>query len=122
MFPLTYIPGEVLVGLLALLALSLPLLGAATGSTVLDSRLMKIVDLTATADADTEVTVTHSFGQQTPILTLVDRRHAVARVSEWLADSVTSTNVHWSKVSATTSSDAGVQARVLIWIPHTFIR
>jgi hypothetical protein len=126
MFPeLTLLIPGVLVAL-ALLAISLPILGAVTSATVLDNTitngLMKVVDITATADDDTEITVTHSLGLKNPIKIDFERVLAVARASEWLADSTTSTNVHFSKLSVASSSSTGRQVRAYIWVPHHVIR
>jgi tetrahydromethanopterin S-methyltransferase subunit C len=125
MFPeLTLLIPGVLVAL-ALLAISLPILGAVTSATVLDNTitngLMKVVDITA-ADDDTEITVTHSLGLKNPIKIDFERVLAVARASEWLADSTTSTNVHFSKLSVASSSSTGRQVRAYIWVPHHVIR
>lgn len=117
---------QTLVALLPLLLLSLPALGAVTSATVLDNTitnaLLKIVDITATADDDTEITVTHSLGTKTPVKIDLQKQLAIARASEWMADSITSTNVHFSKLSVASSSSTGSQVRAFIWVPHHVIR
>jgi hypothetical protein len=127
MFPeLTQLISPGLLLLLALLAISLPVIGAVTSATFLDNTitngLMKIVDITATADDDTEITVTHSLGTKTPIKIDLQPQLAVARASDWIADSITSTNVHFSKLSVASSSSTDSQVRAFIWVPHTIIR
>lgn len=114
--------GKLLLSLLVLVVTALPFVfGAVTIANVLDGTTAKIVDVTATADADTQAVITHSFGVA-PLTVTLTPMVAAARVSDWIVLSIGTTNVTVGKTTGTTSGDAGVQLRVDLQMPHTLVR
>ncbi len=92
--------------------------GAVTITIVSETANAKIVDIIATADADTRAVVTHNFGVA-PRECIPEPLLAVERLSEWVVTARTTTNVEVSKSTAVGSGDAANQIRYHIKLPHS---
>ncbi len=98
-----------------------PATGAVAPTSVNDTM---IVDVVATADADTTATIPHLMGVApqdvtiTPILS-----QALAALSAWSLNAVPgTTNVVATKLATAGSGNASAQLRVIIRRPHTLGR
>jgi len=95
--------------------------GAVTLTTVFAGTDSRIVDVEATADADTTATIPHSLGavpQEATITWLL----AAAAISLWRATTIDGTNVVLTKATTAGSGAAGVQCRMIVKRPHTIGR
>jgi hypothetical protein len=114
--------GKLLLVLLVFVVTALPFVfGGVLVTTILDGSTTKIVDVTATADADTQAVITHSFGVA-PLQVLLEPRDAAARLSLWITLSAGTTNVAVGKSTVAGSGAAPVQLRVHMQMPHTLVR
>ncbi len=95
--------------------------GAVTLTTVFAGTDSRIVDVEATADADTTATIPHSLGA-TPQEVTLTWLLAAAAISLWRATTIDGTNVVATKATTAGSGAAGVQARAIIRRPHTIGR
>lgn len=94
---------------------------AVTLTTVLAGTDKRIVDVEATADADTTATIPHSLAA-TPLEALITWLLAAAAISLWRATTIDGTNVVLTKAVTAGSGVAGNQARVVINRPHSIGR
>lgn len=95
--------------------------GVVTLTTVFAGTDSRIVDVEATADADTTATIPHGMvvaPQEFSFTYLL----AAAAISLWRATTVDATNVVGTKGVGVGSGVAGVQVRVIIRRPHTIGR
>ncbi|MGH2669758.1 MAG: hypothetical protein ACRDH5_11700 [bacterium] len=81
----------------------------------------RIVDVEATADADTTATIPHGLGA-TPQEFLISWLLAAAAISLWRATTVDATNVVLTKATTAGSGAAGVQCRMVARRPHSIGR
>ncbi len=91
---------------------------AVTLTTVLAGTDKRIVDVEATADADTTATIPHSLGAA-PLEPIITWRLLAATLSLWRATTIDGTNVVLTKSTTVGSGAAGAQARVIINRPHS---
>ncbi len=95
--------------------------GAVTLTTVFAGTDSRIVDVEATADADTTATIPHGMGAAPAEFTFTYLL-AAAAISLWRATTVDATNVVATKGVGVGSGAAGVQVRCIIKRPHTIGR
>lgn len=83
---------------------------------------MMIVDVTATADADTTATIPHLM-TTTPLVVVLTPTlsQALTALSAWVVSSITSSNVVLTKLASTGSGSGSAQLRVTIMRPNTII-
>lgn len=89
-------------------------------TTVSSSAVRKIVDVEATADADTTATIPHGMAS-TPKAVGVTWLHIAASLSFWRVTTIDATNVVLTKSTTGSSGVAGNQIRVDIQLPHTIV-
>ncbi len=94
---------------------------AVTLTTVLAGTDKRIVDVEASADADTTATIPHSLGAA-PLEPIIAWLLLAATLSLWRATTIDATNVVLTKSTTAGSGAAGVQARVIINRPHSIGR
>lgn len=81
----------------------------------------RVVDVEATADADTTATIPHGLGV-TPESAILEPLVAAARISSWIVTSKDATNVVLTKTTTMSSGAAGAQLRVTILKPHSITK
>jgi len=80
-----------------------------------------VIDVTATADADTTTgLVPHGMGAA-PAIALVTPLLSAARVSDWIVETLDATNIELTKTTGAGSGAAGAQVRVTVLRPHSII-
>lgn len=94
-------------------------LAAVSLTVVAESQTCKIVDVVASADADTSATITHNFGVAPREALIENLLNAIAAASDWAVTTRSTTQVVLTKSTAVGSGNAGAQIRVHIKIPHT---
>lgn len=95
---------------------------AVTVTTIFDGADSHIVDIIATADADTTATIPHTLGAAPAEVYITPLLQAPAAVSEWAATTIDATNVVLTKGTGAGSGNAGAQLRVVIKRPHSIGR
>lgn len=90
-------------------------------TTVFDGPDSHVVDVEATADADTTATIPHTLGV-TPERFTITWRALAATLSLWRVTTVDATNVVLTKSTTAGSGAAGIQARCVILRPHSIGR
>jgi len=88
-------------------------------ATVSSSAVKKVVDVTATADADTTATIPHGMASAPKEVSLLPLL-AAAYTSAWTA-AIDSTNVTLTKGTGGGSGNASAQLRVIIALPHSIV-
>ncbi len=89
-------------------------------STVSTSAVKKVVDVTATADADTAAVIPHGMASTPKEVTLTALLD-VAITARWFVASIDGTNVNLTKTNVASSSNASPQLRVVIGLPHSLV-
>lgn len=74
----------------------------------------RIVDVEATADADTTATIPHGMGQIPQNVTLTELLQVAAAISAWAVTTLDATNVVLTKGVGVGSGTAGAQLRCVI--------
>lgn len=91
-------------------------------TTILAGVDKRIVDVEATADADTTATIPHGLGAAPLEAFVTELQQAQAALSAWAATTIDATNVVLTKSTAVGSGVAGAQIRVVINRPHSIGR
>lgn len=94
---------------------------AVNQTVVFDGVDSHIVDVEATADADTTATIPHTLGA-IPQEVIVTGLAAAAAISLWRATTIDATNVVLTKSTTAGSGAAGVQVRMIVKRPHSIGR
>ena len=94
---------------------------AVTNTVVLNGTDSHIVDVEATADADTTATIPHTLSAA-PQEVYVTPLAAAAITSGWRVTTIDATNVVLTKGTGGGSGAAGVQVRCIIKLPHSIGR
>jgi hypothetical protein len=81
-----------------------------------------IVDVTASADADTTATIPHLMGVAPLEVTLCPLVQATAALSLWAATSIGATNVVLTKATTAGSGGAAAQVRCIISLPNSLAK
>lgn len=87
---------------------------AVTLTTIASRGNKLIVDVEATADADTTATIPHGMGQIPQKVTLTNLIQVAAALSLWAATTIDATNVILTKAITASSGSAGDQVRCVI--------
>lgn len=87
---------------------------AVTLTTVVARGNKRVVDVEATADADTTATIPHGMGQIPQKVTLTELLQVAAAISAWAVTTFDATNVVLTKGVGVGSGAAGVQLRCVI--------
>jgi len=74
----------------------------------------RVVDVEATADADTTATIPHGLGQIPQDVQLTELQQVAAAISAWVVTTFDATNVVLTKGVGVGSGAAGVQVRAVI--------
>ena len=83
-------------------------------TTVANRGNKRIVDVEATADADTTATIPHGMGQIPQHVTITELLQVVAAISAWAVTTIDATNVVLTKGVGAGSGAAGAQIRCMI--------
>lgn len=85
---------------------------------------MNIQTVIASADGDTSSgNMAHGLGSAPLFVGLTQMlSQALTALSAWAATTVDATNVVCTKLASTGSGNAGIQLRVVAWLPHTIAR
>lgn len=97
-----------------------PATGATPPTSVNDSL---IVDIVASADGDTTITVPHLMGvapQEVYITPLLSQ--ALTALSGWVVSTINTTNIILTKLASTGSGNAAAQLRLIVKRPHSIGR
>lgn len=98
--------------------------GAITLATLLAGPTMNIQTVISSADGDTSSgAMAHLLGTAPLFVGLTQMlSQALTALSAWAATTVDATAVTCTKLASTGSGNAGVQLRVVAWVPHTAVR
>jgi hypothetical protein len=106
--------------------------GGTTPPTAAQAALINtlLVDVIASADADTTATITHNFNTSVadlalgfPIVSVTQLiSQALTALSAWAVTSITTTTVVLTKLTSTGSGNAAPQIRVAIAKPHSIVK
>lgn len=91
---------------------ALPLFGAVTVTEISRTNDKVVVDIIATADADTIATVAHGLGVVPGGVKITPLLQVAAAISEWAATTIDATNVIVTKGVGVGSGVAGAQVRL----------
>ena len=92
-------------------------------TTILDGVDEHIVDVIATADADTTATIPHTLGAAPLEVTITQLiSQALTALSAWAVTTIDATNVVLTKLTSVGSGNAAAQVRVIIKRPHSIGR
>lgn len=104
-----------------MLRLAVDCTGAITNTTVLDGTNLKVVDIEATTDGDTQGTITHNFGAAV-LMVIITPMTVAAGVANWYLSSNTATLITVNKNTAASSGQAGNSVRVFLTPVHSINR
>lgn len=98
--------------------------GGITLATTLAGPTMNIQTVIASADGDTSSGAMAHLLQGAPLWVCLTQMlsQALTALSAWAATTVDATAVTCTKLASTGSGNAGVQLRVVAWLPHTAVR